>query len=85
MKKMILMAVGLFVGAASPALANMCPTLQHDIDVAFGNRADGTAAEVKALAAQAWALHEAGKHEESVMKYGEAFKAGGLQMKEMKK
>jgi 3-methyladenine DNA glycosylase AlkD len=35
-------------------------------------------ANTRQLAAQAWALHQAGKHEESVAKYDEAAKAAGI-------
>jgi hypothetical protein len=70
--------------AATPALANECPTLQAQIDAAFGNRVDGTAATVKALAHDAWALHQAGKHNEAVKKYDEAAKAGQIELKHMR-
>ncbi len=39
------------------------------------------AANAKQLAAQAWALHQAGKHQESVAKYDEAAKAAGITLK----
>ena len=82
--KTLLIAVAVVGFAVSPVLANECPTLQAQIDAAFGNRADAMAADAKALAAEAWALHQAGKHAESVAKYAEAAKAGGLEMKHMK-
>ncbi len=46
-----------------------------------GKRADKTAASVKALAREAWALHKAGKHDEAVTKYEEAPKKGRLALK----
>jgi hypothetical protein len=74
-------ALGVLTG---PALANECPALQAQIDTAFGNRFDGTASSVRSLAAQAWALHQGGKHEESVKKYDEAAAAGKLELKHMR-
>jgi len=50
--------------------------LQAQIDAAVGTRYDSNAARAKALAAEAWALHQAGKHAESVAKYDEAAKSG---------
>ena len=82
--KTLLIVVAVVGFAVSPVLANECPTLQAQIDTAFGNRADGMAANAKALAAEAWALHQAGKHAESVAKYDEAAKAGGMELKHMK-
>ncbi len=82
--KTLLISCAMVGLAAAPALANECPTLQAQIDAAFGNRVDDTAANVKALAHEAWALHQAGKHEESVKKYDEAAKAGRIELKHMK-
>ena len=66
---------------ATPALAGECPLLQKQIDDAIGNRLDATAADAKALAAEAWSLHQAGKHPQSVAKYDEAAKAAGVMLK----
>jgi hypothetical protein len=66
--------------AAGPALANQCPLLQAQIDRAIGTRYDPSAANARSLAAQAMALHNAGKHEESVAKYDEAAKAAGIEL-----
>ena len=82
--KKLLMIMAVVGSVVSPALANECPLLQAQIDAAFGNRADAMAANVKALAHEAWALHESGKHEESVKKYDEAAKAGGIELKHRK-
>ncbi len=76
--KFYVMALVLVAATAAPALATECPTLQKQIDAAVGTRADAGAANAKALAAEAWALHQAGKHAESVAKYDEAAKAAGL-------
>lgn len=80
----LLIALTLLAFTASPVLANECPTLQEQINKAFGKRSDRTAASVKALAREAWALHKAGQHDESVAKYEEAAKKGGIELKHMK-
>ncbi|MBI3628865.1 MAG: hypothetical protein HY217_04675 [Candidatus Rokubacteria bacterium] len=78
----LLVALALLLGfAASPVLANECPTLQAQIDKAFRKRAGKMAASVKVLAREAWALHKAGKHDEAGTKYAEAAKKGGLELK----
>jgi hypothetical protein len=82
--KQLLMAVVVVGLVAGGAFANECPSLQAQIDTELGNRADEQAAAAKALAQEAWALHEAGKHAESVAKYNEAAKAGGIELKHMK-
>ena len=72
------MALALLTSAAGPALATECPTLQAQIDAALGRRSNPNATIAKPLAAQAWALHQAGKHAESVAKYDEAAKMAGI-------
>jgi len=79
--KKLLIATALLGLVASPVLANECPTLQAQIDKAFGKRSDKVGASVKALAREAWALHKAGKHDEAVAKYEEAAKKGGIELK----
>jgi hypothetical protein len=74
-------ALILVAAMAGPALATECPTLQAQIDAAVGTRYDPGATNAKALAAEAWALHQAGKHAESVAKYDEAAKAAGITLK----
>jgi len=76
--KSFVTALVLVASAAAPALANQCPTLQAQIDKAVGTRYDPGAANAKQLAAQAWSLHQAGKHAESEAKYDEAAKAAGI-------
>jgi hypothetical protein len=76
--KRFVTALVLVASAAGPALATQCPTLQAQIDKAIGTRYDPSAANAKQLASQAWALHQAGKHAESVAKYDEAAKAAGI-------
>jgi cation transport regulator ChaC len=76
--KSFVTALVLVALAAGPALANQCPLLQAQIDRAIGTRYDPSAANARSLAAQAMALHNAGKHEESIAKYDEAAKAAGI-------
>ena len=76
--KRFVSALVLVASTASPVLATECPTLQGQIDSAIGTRYDPSAANARQLAAEAWALHQAGKHTESVAKYDEAAKAAGL-------
>ncbi len=76
--KSFVTALVLVALAAGPALASQCPMLQAQIDRAIGTRYDPSAASAKSLAAQAMALHNAGKHAESEAKYDEAAKAAGL-------
>jgi hypothetical protein len=70
--------LALIAATASPPLANECPTLQAQIDAAIGTRYDPSAASARQFASEAWALHQAGKHAESVAKYDEAAKAAGI-------
>lgn len=76
--KSFVTALVLVASAAAPALAGQCPTLQAQIDKAIGTRYDPSAANAKQLAAQAWTLHQTGKHAESEAKYDEAAKAAGI-------
>jgi hypothetical protein len=73
-------ALVLVASVAAPALANQCPTLQAQIDRAIGTRYDPGAANARQIAAQAWALHQSGKHAESEAKYDEAAKAAGIML-----
>src|SRR5215510_4098339 len=76
--KRFVAALALIGSIGSPALANECPTLQAQIDAAIGTRYDPSAANARQLASEAWALHQAGKHAESVAKYDEAARAAGI-------
>ncbi len=73
---MALVMVGLLAG---PALANQCPTLIKQVVDATAGKTDD--ASKKALANEAKALHEAGKHADSVKKAQEAAAAINLQLK----
>ncbi len=76
--KTLLMGITLIGVAASPVLANECPTLQVQIDNEVQRRLDDGAYQAKVIAAQAAQLHADGKHAESVAKYEEAAKAAGI-------
>jgi hypothetical protein len=76
--KTALTVLALVVSAAGPAFANQCPSLAAQLDKALGQRYDAGAANAKDLARQAMALHQAGKHDESVAKFDEAAKAAGV-------
>lgn len=78
--KRIVMSLVMIAAAATAAGAGECPALQAQIDKEYGKRFDKTAASVKSIAAEAMALHRAGKHADSVAKYDEAAKAGGMQL-----
>jgi hypothetical protein len=78
--KRFVSALALVALTAGPALATECPTLQAQIDAAIGTRYDPSAANARQIAAEAWALHQAGKHAESVAKYDEAAQAAGIKL-----
>ena len=79
---MALAMVGLVVGlVAGPALANQCPTLIKQITDATAGKTDAASMKAVALANDAKALHEAGKHADSVKKAQEAAAAINLQLK----
>ena len=70
--------VGLVTG---PALANQCPTLIKQFTDATAGKTDAASKKAVALANDAKALHEAGKHADSVKKAQEAAAAINLQLK----
>ncbi len=80
MKKLVmaLAAVGLLAG---PALANQCPLLIKQVMDATAGKTDDASKMAVDLANQAKALHDAGKHAESVAKADEAAKAINLTLK----
>jgi len=75
---MALVAVGLVAG---PAMANQCPLLIKQVMDATAGKTDDASKKAVALANEAKALHEAGKHAESVAKAEEAAKAINLTLK----
>jgi hypothetical protein len=81
MKKTYAIALAFVASAAAgPALAGECPALQAQMDKALGQRYDSGAGNAKILAKDGWALHQAGKHEESVKKYEDAAKAADVKL-----
>jgi hypothetical protein len=79
--KMLLMALAIVVLAAAPALANQCPLLIKQVQDATAGKTDEASKKANALAAEAKALHDSGKHAESVAKADEAAKAINLMLK----
>jgi hypothetical protein len=80
MKKfvMALAVVGLLAG---PVLANQCPLLIKQIMDATAGKTDDASKKAVALANEAKALHEAGKHADSIAKAKEAAAAIKLDLK----
>ena len=79
--KKILMALVLVLAVAGTALANQCPLLIKQIEDATAGKTDDASKKAQALAAEAKALHAAGKHAESVAKADEAAAAIKLTLK----
>jgi hypothetical protein len=79
--KMLMMALAIVVLAAAPALANQCPLLVKQVQDATAGKTDEASKKANALAAEAKALHDSGKHAESVAKADEAAKAINLMLK----
>ncbi|MDP2702403.1 MAG: hypothetical protein Q8P98_10085 [Candidatus Rokubacteria bacterium] len=79
--KKILMALALVVAVAGTALANQCPLLIKQIQDATAGKTDDASKKALALAAEAKALHDSGKHAESIAKADEAAKAINLTLK----
>jgi hypothetical protein len=79
--KKILMALTLVLAVAGTALANQCPLLIKQIQDATAGKTDDASKKALALAAEAKALHDSGKHAESIAKADEAAKAINLTLK----
>ena len=79
--KRILMALALVLATAGSALANQCPLLIKQIEDATAGKTDDASKKAQALAKEAKALHDSGKHAESVAKADEAAAAIGLTLK----
>jgi hypothetical protein len=79
--KKILMALALVLAVAGTALANQCPLLIKQIQDATAGKTDDASKKAMALAAEAKALHDSGKHADSVKKAQEAAAAINLQLK----
>lgn len=78
--KKVLLGLTFVAMSATVAGAFECPTLQAQVDKQIGKRFDRQAAGARSLAAEAMALHKAGKHADSVKKYDEAAKAAAVQL-----
>jgi hypothetical protein len=74
----LLMALAMVAFVAGPALAGQCPALIKQINDKTGNRMDTGKWQARTLAAEADALHKAGKHAESEAKADAAAKAAGI-------
>ncbi len=75
---MALAVVGLLAG---PALANQCPLLVKQIMDATAGKTDDASKKAVAMANEAKALHDSGKHPEAVAKAKEAAGAIKLELK----
>src|ERR1700730_6955474 len=73
--KILMMALAIVAFAVAPALANQCPLLIKQIQDATAGKTDDASKKANALGAEAKALHDSGKHAESVAKADEAAKA----------
>jgi hypothetical protein len=79
--KKILLALTLVLATAGAAFANQCPLLIKQISDATAGKTDDASKKANALAAEAKALHDSGKHAESVAKAKEAAAAIKLELK----
>ena len=79
--KKTLMALGLVLATAGAAFANQCPLLVKQIQDATAGKTDDASKKASALATEAKALHDSGKHAESVAKAKEAAAAIKLELK----
>ncbi|MBF8288056.1 MAG: hypothetical protein HW381_1164 [Candidatus Rokubacteria bacterium] len=79
--KKILMALALVLAVAGTAVASQCPLLVKQIEDATAGKTDDASKKAQTLAAEAKALHAAGKHAESVAKADEAAAAIKLTLK----
>ena len=79
--KMLMMALAIVAMAAAPVLANQCPLLVKQIQDATAGKTDDASKKATALATEAKALHDSGKHAEAVAKADEAAKAINLSLK----
>ena len=79
--KMLMMALAIVAMATAPVLANQCPLLVKQVQDATAGKTDDASKKAMALAAEAKALHDSGKHAESVAKADEAAKAINLSLK----
>ncbi len=76
--RIVLIALALVASAAGLAMAGQCPDLAAQLDKALGQRYDAGATNAKVMVKDAVALHQAGKHDESVAMLDEAAKTAGV-------
>ena len=76
--KIALTVLALVASAAGPAIAGQCPSLADQMDKALGQRYDAGATNAKVMVKDAMALHQAGKHDESMKMLDEAAKTAGV-------
>ena len=76
--KIALTVLALVASAAGPAIASQCPSLADQMDKALGQRYDAGATNAKVMVKDAMALHQAGKHDESMKMLDEAAKTAGV-------
>ncbi len=81
MLKTLAMALALVGLVAGPVLANQCPLLIKQVMDATAGKTDDASKKAVTLANEAKALHDSGKHAESVAKAEEAAKAINLTLK----
>lgn len=79
--KTFVMALAMVALLAGPVLANQCPLLIKQIQDATAGKTDDASKKAVALATEAKALHDAGKHADSIKKAQEAAAAINLQLK----
>ena len=79
--KKTLMALAMVLATAGAAFANQCPLRMKQISDATAGKTDDASKKANALAAEAKALHDSGKHAESVAKAKEAAAAIKLELK----
>ena len=84
MMRMLTMALAMVGLLAGPALANQCPLLVKQIMDATAGKTDDASKKAAAMATEAKALHDAGKHAESVAKAEEAAKSINLTLQKKK-
>jgi hypothetical protein len=80
----IAIATALVGICGGPALANECPLLQAQLEREVNRRFDGASNQAKQAMRDAAALHQSGKHAESVAKYDEAAKMVGVTLEHKK-
>ena len=79
--KKIMMALVLVLATAGAAFANQCPLLVKQIEDATAGKTDDASKKAVAMANEAKALHDSGKHADAVKKAQEAAAAINLQLK----